>query len=221
MSISTASGAIAICAASRLSRQACSRLIVSTVAAGSAVRSALRRCARHASAGGEVHLDRARAARRRCRCPVPSATIPAPAATASAMISRCMPISTLAHLRDRRDRADGVGDLAGPDRAGHVLPVDGDLRAAGSVPTMIRGSVQARQHRLRIGELDLLIGAATRSAPGTWRRCPDSAARARRRRRRAAVDLPEPDGPSIAITRPGLAAITLHFVHAGRYHPGG
>ena len=91
---------------------------------------------------------------------------------------------------------------------------------AGSVPTAIRGSAQPGQHSRGVGEVDPLAqqppGQRAVHGAGVQVAQPELDGDAARRCRLA--------GAGRAVHgdhQAGLAGITLHFVHAGRYHPGG
>ena len=94
----------------------------------------------------------------------------------------------------------GGADLAGPDGGGDVLAVQAHAFPAGR-------EVDARLPGQGGQPLPVVEGHAVGAGPGrpghgTWPRCRGRRSPGGRRGVRPAVDLPAPDGPSMAITRP-------------------
>ena len=96
------------------------------------------------------------------------------------MISRCRAIRCPRPAGTAATALTALVTSPVADRAGHVHAVDGDRRARpGRCPPRSPGSPRGAATAAGSSTSTPAARAATRSAPGTWRRCPGSAGRAR------------------------------------------
>src|SRR5215469_15534487 len=125
-----------------------------------------------------------------------------------------------AHLRDRGNDADRVRDVAATDGSGHIPTVHHDRRRSRVRADPYARLGDASKHGAGVIKVDSVLPQppGERSVHGTG----IQVAQAQLRRDPAGhCRLARPRGPVHGDHETGFAGITLHFVHAGRYHPGG